>query len=121
MAVPMVSLLTTQISAHRSDPENRSLPAEVHVYHSLACIDPAKGHDRLSKVFALPISTYKAVSSADGLTYCLRRVEGFRLVSQMALGAVEPWTRISHSAIVGLREAFTTKLFGDSCAPDSRR
>ncbi len=41
---------------------------------------------------------------------------GFRLGNQLAMGAVEAWRRINHPNIITLREAFTTKQFGDSCA-----
>lgn len=99
-----------------ADPAAVSLPTEVHAYHSLTPIVMDKGADKFSKVFRLPVHTYKAVNAADGLTYCLRRVEGYRLANQMALGAVDAWRRVGNSSIVNLREAFTTKQFGDNCA-----
>jgi PAB-dependent poly(A)-specific ribonuclease subunit 3 len=40
---------------------------------------------------------------------------GFRLPSEAAFSAVEKWRRIHHPNIVTVREAFTTRGFGDSC------
>ncbi|KAJ3387933.1 PAB-dependent poly(A)-specific ribonuclease subunit 3 [Entophlyctis sp. JEL0112] len=70
--------------------------------------------DKLSKVFGFPTSVYKAISSLDGKPYVLRRIEGFRLLTEAAMSSVEAWRRVKHSGIVSLREAFTTKLFGDN-------
>ena len=42
----------------------------------------------------------------------------FRLTDESAIHAIEAWRRIpKHCNIVGLREAFTNKSFGDDCAP----
>ncbi|KAI8621102.1 hypothetical protein BC830DRAFT_1095808 [Chytriomyces sp. MP71] len=89
-----------------------NLPAEVHIYHSLYPLDDKP--DRHSKVFGLPTSVYKAVSSMDGKPYVLRRIEGFRLISDTAISSVEPWRRLKHPSVVSVREAFTTKAFGDN-------
>ncbi|KAJ3069029.1 PAB-dependent poly(A)-specific ribonuclease subunit 3 [Podochytrium sp. JEL0797] len=93
-------------------PEAQTLPSEVHVYHSLFPLDDQ--NDKHSKVFGFPTSVYKAVSSIDGKTYILRRIEGFRLLSDVAITSIEGWRRIKHASIVSVREAFTTKAFGDN-------
>ena len=59
---------------------------------------------------------YKAGSEVDGRCYVLRRLEDFRLHSEHALGIVERWRRVRHPNIVTVREAFTTRGFGDHCA-----
>jgi hypothetical protein len=41
---------------------------------------------------------------------------GFRLQHEAAIAAVEKWTRVRHPGLVGVREAFTTRAFGDHCA-----
>ncbi|KAK4688843.1 PAB-dependent poly(A)-specific ribonuclease subunit 3, partial [Tremellales sp. Uapishka_1] len=90
------------------------LPAEVHVYHSLM---PVGGEGTVvppSRVFHHPAHVYRAVSSVDGNVYCLRRIEGFKLVNEQAFGAIETWRRMKHPNIVSLREAFTTKAFNDN-------
>lgn len=40
---------------------------------------------------------------------------GFRLNFEGALSPVDQWTRILHPNIIAVKEAFTTKDFGDSC------
>lgn len=40
---------------------------------------------------------------------------GFRLTQEAAIGLVERWRRIRHPSIVSVREAFTTRAFGDHC------
>ncbi len=41
---------------------------------------------------------------------------GYKLSSEAAFGAIDIWRRMRHPNIVGLREAFTSKAFGDNCA-----
>lgn len=40
---------------------------------------------------------------------------GYKLVSEAAFSAIDIWRRMRHPNIIGLREAFTTKVFGDNC------
>lgn len=40
---------------------------------------------------------------------------GFRLVNEKAMSIVKQWRKIKHANIVTVREAFTTRAFGDSC------
>ncbi|TNY17300.1 hypothetical protein DMC30DRAFT_406244 [Rhodotorula diobovata] len=56
---------------------------------------------------------YKAWKEGEGRCYMLRRIEGFRLQHEAAIAAVEKWTRVRHPGLVGVREAFTTRAFGD--------
>ncbi|TYJ55485.1 hypothetical protein B9479_003875 [Cryptococcus floricola] len=96
------------------------LPQELGVYHSLVPLpltskNPiSSGQNPTSKVYGLSAPVYRATSEVDGSTYCLRRLEGYKLVSEMAFGAIDTWRRMRHPNIVGLREAFTTKGFGDN-------
>lgn len=97
------------------------LPQELGVYHSLVPLPlPSATAQRLptqsqpSKVYGLPSPVYRATSEVDGNTYCLRRVEGFKLVNQLAFASMDTWRRMRHPNIVGLKEAFTTKTFGDN-------
>jgi len=69
-----------------------------------------------SRVLRNPCWIYKAFCSLDGKAYCLYRVEGVRLKAgqgEAAIGQVERWRKIRHPAIVNVREAFTTRAFGD--------
>jgi len=93
-------------------PEYQNFPKELHVYHSFNII---KESERSTKTFGYPTSVYKSISSVDGRAYALRRVEGYRLANEMAMKSIENWRRIDHSNIVSLKEAFTTKAFGDHC------
>ncbi|WVQ79899.1 hypothetical protein IAT38_001999 [Cryptococcus sp. DSM 104549] len=90
------------------------LPTELGVYHSLIPLGHTQGQTPPSRVYGLPSPVYRATSEVDGNAYCLRRVEGFKLVNEAAFGAVETWRRMRHPNIVGLREAFTTKAFNDN-------
>ncbi|KAJ3170528.1 PAB-dependent poly(A)-specific ribonuclease subunit 3 [Geranomyces variabilis] len=95
-----------------SSPEFHRLPAEIHTYHSFYPLDVHR--DRSLKVFGYPTWVYKALWSVDGKPYVLRRIEGFRLTNEAAMSSIEGWRRIRHSNIVSVREAFTTKAFGDN-------
>uniref|UniRef100_V5GJ53 PAN2-PAN3 deadenylation complex subunit PAN3 n=1 Tax=Kalmanozyma brasiliensis (strain GHG001) TaxID=1365824 RepID=V5GJ53_KALBG len=118
-----------------------NLPEELHVYHSLVplehpgpgapssmgmppgLIDPRMGAPGAngatgasgdhSKVFGYRSHSYKATCTLDGKRYVLRRLEGFRLQHEAAIALVERWRRIRHPSIVSVREAFTTRAFGD--------
>ena len=68
-----------------------------------------------SKVFGYRSHIYKATCTLDGKPYVLRRLEGFRLQYEQAIAVVERWRRIRHPGIVSVREAFTTRAWGDSC------
>ncbi|KAG2231926.1 hypothetical protein INT48_001440 [Thamnidium elegans] len=89
------------------------LPLEVHVYHSLYPLDSSDTKST-KHYYGHPTSVYKATCSVDGRTYALIRIEGYRLVNELAMTAVETWRRIRHCNIVSIREAFTTRAFGDS-------
>ena len=41
---------------------------------------------------------------------------GFRLQHEAAISIVDKWTRVRHPGLVAVREAFTTRAFGDHCA-----
>ncbi|KAG0212722.1 PAB-dependent poly(A)-specific ribonuclease subunit 3 [Mortierella sp. GBA30] len=87
------------------------LPEELHEYHSLYPLDVTQ--ERSTEVFGYQSSVYKCMCSQDGRTYALRRIEGFRLTNELAMQTIEGWRRIRHANIVSIREAFTSKAFGD--------
>lgn len=92
------------------------LPLEVHVYHSLYPLEPPpQQQGEGTHFYGHPSIVYKATCSVDGRTYALIRIEGFRLVNELAMSAVEAWRRIRHCNVASIREAFTTRAFGDSC------
>ncbi|CAG8488906.1 7888_t:CDS:10 [Diversispora eburnea] len=88
-----------------------NLPEEIHVYHSLYPLDFRQ--EKSIKNFGYPSWAYKSICSVDGRVYSLRRIGGFRLTNELAMSSIENWRRIRHANIVSIREAFTTKAFGD--------
>ncbi|KAK4515274.1 uncharacterized protein ATC70_002884 [Mucor velutinosus] len=85
------------------------LPEEVHVYHSLYRME-----DKPGKVLGHASWVYRAVCRTNGKYYTMVRIEGFRLVNEQAMSIVKQWRKIKHATIVSIREAFTTRAFGDS-------
>ncbi|TPX51602.1 hypothetical protein SeMB42_g00074 [Synchytrium endobioticum] len=87
------------------------LPPELHAYYSFIPLDDHQ--ERSVKVFGYSTWVYRATSKVDGNPYVLRRIEGFRLLNESAMSAIDLWRRIRHANIVMVREAFTTRAFGD--------
>lgn len=90
---------------------NGSLP-HIEQYHSLFCLDTSP--QRNTAPFGYASWIYKAISSKDGKTYALRRLENFRLTNETAMRSFQPWKRILNGSVVTIHEAFTTRAFGDS-------
>jgi PAB-dependent poly(A)-specific ribonuclease subunit 3 len=90
---------------------NTTLP-HIEQYHSLFCLDISP--QRNNAPFGYASWIYKAISSKDGKTYALRRLENFRLTNETAMRSFQPWKRILNGSVVTIHEAFTTRAFGDS-------
>ncbi|KAF2197786.1 PAB-dependent poly(A)-specific ribonuclease subunit PAN3 [Delitschia confertaspora ATCC 74209] len=90
---------------------NSSLPL-IEQYHSLVCLDTANQQNQA--LFGYQSWVYKAISSKDGNTYTLRRLEKFRLTSEHAIRSVQSWKRVLNANVVTVHDAFTTRAFGDS-------
>jgi len=90
---------------------NTTLPV-IEQFHSLFCLDTAP--QKNTTPFGYASWVYKAVSSKDGKTYALRRLENFRLTSETAIRSAQPWKRVLNGSVVTIHEAFTTRAFGDS-------
>lgn len=90
---------------------NTTLPV-IEQYHSLFCLDTSP--QKNTAPFGYASWIYKAVSSKDGKTYALRRLENFRLTSETAIRSAQPWKRVLNGSVVTIHEAFTTRAFGDS-------
>lgn len=72
-------------------------------------------HHKGSSVFGGYTSwVYKAQSSSNGHFFALRRIEGFRLTSELAIRTVQSWKHIMSASIVRIIDAFTNRNFGDS-------
>ncbi|KAF1986396.1 PAB-dependent poly(A)-specific ribonuclease subunit PAN3 [Aulographum hederae CBS 113979] len=104
--------LTRKAAASRQTLPNSSLPPQVDYFHSLVPLDT--NPNKNATLFGYPSWVYKAVSSKDGFTYTLRRLEGYRLTDEKAIREVQPWKRIRNAGVVTVHDAFTTRAFGDS-------
>lgn len=91
---------------------NPALLPHLDHFHSLVPVDSSNNKSR--KMFGYPTWLYKATSSKDGKIYCLRRLEGFKLINENAIRALQPWKRMGVSSIVEIYDIFTTRKFGDS-------
>ena len=110
------------------------VPESLHVYHSLVPLEPSaaaavpsslvdprcRAQGSLtgasgdpSRVFGRCSHIYKATCALDGKCYVLRRFEHVRLHHPAAISAAERWRKIRHPNLVAVREAFTTRAFGD--------
>ncbi|KAH7409661.1 PAB-dependent poly(A)-specific ribonuclease subunit PAN3 [Cadophora sp. MPI-SDFR-AT-0126] len=103
--------LQKKSEAARQVMPNSQLPVVEH-YHTLVPLDIS--HHRSATVFGFPSWVYKAVSSKNGLTYVLRRIEGFRLSNANAVQSTKNWKRVDNAGVVSVIDAFTTRAFGDS-------
>ncbi|KAI0696153.1 hypothetical protein BC835DRAFT_1343276 [Cytidiella melzeri] len=99
-------------AVHATPPPHLSLPDETQGYHSLVPLEPIIGDRR--KFGNWYSTVYKAINSADGIPYALRRVENYRLNSQTAFSSVEAWSHVKHPSLVAVKEAFTTRAFNDN-------
>lgn len=90
---------------------NSTLPV-IEQFHSLFCLDMSP--QKNTAPFGYASWIYRAVSSKDGKTYALRRLENFRLTSETAIRSAQPWKRVLNGNVVTIHEAFTTRAFGDS-------
>ncbi|WFD36922.1 PAB-dependent poly(A)-specific ribonuclease subunit 3 [Malassezia cuniculi] len=114
---------------------SEQLPEMLHVYHSLVPLEATAAHGvpqslqnprfsggaraltgacgDPSRTFGYNSHVYKATCVLDGKCYVLRRIAGFHLQHEAAIGLVERWRKIRNPGIVAVREAFTTRAFGD--------
>ncbi|KAF9649713.1 hypothetical protein BDM02DRAFT_3113348 [Thelephora ganbajun] len=97
---------------HTAPVPGLGLPEELQGYHTLVPLEATAGDRR--KLGNWYSSVYRAVNSTDGVTYALRRVEGYRLMNPAAFGPVEAWSRLKHPNVVQVREAFTSQAFNDN-------
>ncbi|KAL0952373.1 hypothetical protein HGRIS_006650 [Hohenbuehelia grisea] len=108
---------TLQARSHAigiSNAAGLGLPEDVSGYHTLTPLETvSKASDR--RKFGNWFSTvYRAINSNDGHAYCLRRVENFRVTQSVAFAPIEAWTKLRHPNIVSIKEAFTSRAFGDN-------
>ncbi|KAJ7248887.1 hypothetical protein B0H12DRAFT_1123204 [Mycena haematopus] len=99
---------------HMAPPQGLNLPEEMQGYHSLIPLENTGGSTERRKFGNWNSTVYRAINSLDGGTYCLRRIENYRMHNQAAFGAIETWASILHPGVVAVHEAFTTHAFGDS-------
>lgn len=99
-SVELISLLDSQ------------LPNHIESYHSLVPLDT---NHKSSTVFGGYTSwVYKAQSSTNGHFFALRRIEGFRLTSELAIRSGQAWKNLNSASVVRIVDVFTNRGFGDS-------
>jgi PAB-dependent poly(A)-specific ribonuclease subunit 3 len=94
-----------------------SLPTELHVYHSLhTLMAEATPQERSMRAYDVwKVSDGSRTFSAGGYWAWAIVTLGFKLGKETAFSVLDKWRRIRHPNIVSVREAFTTRLFNDSC------
>ncbi|KAF7326956.1 PAN2-PAN3 deadenylation complex subunit PAN3 [Mycena venus] len=117
--IPPSSDLRTLLQGRSEDlriapTQGLNLPEEMQGYHSLMPLENITGSTERRKFGNWNSTVYRAINSLDGGTYCLRRIENYRLNHQAAFAAIEAWANIRHPGVVAVHEAFTTHAFGDS-------
>ncbi|ETN79658.1 hypothetical protein NECAME_09704 [Necator americanus] len=84
------------------------LPQQVEHLNHLVPLEQINQHHATQSV-------YKAISVRDGVTYCIRRLHGFRISSPKQLQPLETWKKLNNVNVVQLREVIVNcKSFGDS-------
>ncbi|KHJ84488.1 hypothetical protein OESDEN_15797 [Oesophagostomum dentatum] len=93
----------------RADPAvYPDLPQQVEHLNHLVPLEQINQHHATQSV-------YKAISVRDGVTYCIRRLHGFRVSSPKQLQPLETWKKLNNVNVVQLREVIVNcKSFGDS-------
>ncbi|RCN41367.1 hypothetical protein ANCCAN_12688 [Ancylostoma caninum] len=93
----------------RADPAvYPDLPQQVEHLNHLVPLEQINQHHATQSV-------YKAISVRDGVTYCIRRLHGFRISSPKQLQPLETWKKLNNVNVVQLREVIVNcKSFGDS-------
>ncbi|XP_070197753.1 PAN2-PAN3 deadenylation complex subunit pan3-like isoform X2 [Littorina saxatilis] len=115
-------LLTRQALSYAAcDPAinpGMEVPQEVDNYDSLVPLERSPPPNApIKSILGYPSTCYKATHKKEGTLYCLRRIHNFRLnpsLNSKLMTLVDTWNKLYHPNIVQLREAFTTKAFGDS-------
>ncbi|TFK36484.1 hypothetical protein BDQ12DRAFT_609742 [Crucibulum laeve] len=95
-------------------PVGVSLPEELQGYHTLVPLEPSGTGVERRKLGNWYSTVYRAIKTADGMPYTLRRVENYRMMHPSAFAPIEMWSNIRHPGIVPIREAFTTRSFNDN-------
>lgn len=95
--------------------QHPDIPTEVDSYNQLYPLEQSMTNPlQKSSTFSYPTTCYKAVNTKDGLTYCLRRIHGFRLANTKCMATIDQWKKLYHPNVVQLKEVFTTTAFGDN-------
>jgi len=111
-----MEILTRQQLCHAAaDPTfHRDLPAEVDNFTNLCPLEPpSMSPIHKSSTFSYVTTVYKSINVKTGQHMCLRRIHSYRLVNTKCMSSVDQWKKMAHSNIVGLRQVFTSKSFGD--------
>lgn len=58
---------------------------------------------------------WRCTDEESARQYAARRVEGIRLNNEHSIAMIDRWSRVKHPNIVSVKEAFTSRAFGDNC------
>ncbi|KAL9611512.1 MAG: hypothetical protein Q9167_003836 [Letrouitia subvulpina] len=94
-----------------------TLPPSIAHFHSLVPL--VSNNQKNAALFGYLSWAYKAMSANDGKFYCLRRLQGYRLMnetlSEQAVRSIQQnWKRVRNGNVVTVHLAFTNGKFGDS-------
>eukprot|EP01117_Protostelium_nocturnum_P017770 TRINITY_DN7291_c0_g1_i1.p1 TRINITY_DN7291_c0_g1~~TRINITY_DN7291_c0_g1_i1.p1 ORF type:complete len:626 (-),score=134.46 TRINITY_DN7291_c0_g1_i1:121-1998(-) len=109
----------TYQSLDQNDPRRKEIPSKVHNFHGLVPLDDqskSSTSNSSANAFGYSTSLFKCFSSADGMPYVIRKIEGFRLANEAPLRMGESWKQINHPNIVKLYEIFISKDLGETNA-----
>ncbi|KAL2653446.1 hypothetical protein R1flu_021574 [Riccia fluitans] len=100
-----------------------NLPEMVQRFHTLYPLeDVNRDDDSTSCAFGVRSMILKGISSTDGITYAIRRIDSRQVIPNAELAAsaaevVERWSPLArHPHIVAIREAFVSREIEDSAA-----
>jgi hypothetical protein len=88
-----------------NDPRYKEIPKQ---YHSMKPLDNISAARNSTGSLGYVTNIYKVISASDGLPYALRRVDGSRVRNDVAMSAVSLWSRVSHSNVIPLKEAYVS-------------
>lgn len=108
----MEELLYQQSLTSLYDPKPKQYP-DIGRYYGLFPIEPDAIETPGGRIFNFPSVVYRGYSSQDGCVYALRRFRGCNK-NTVDNNVLDRWKSVSHPNVTSIRDAFVTKLFGDS-------
>ncbi|AET40376.1 PAN-complex poly(A)-binding subunit PAN3 Ecym_5640 [Eremothecium cymbalariae DBVPG len=103
------------LSALQVFPSGGNLPDIVGDYFGLVPLEFHNRQQNKERYFGHQNSLYKVFSNFDGKVYILRRIHDVKMVDVTQVSIpFRKWQKVTGSNVVKLKDAFTTRAFGDS-------